>query len=123
MTDIISNMQQEKDEDLAGAYKLISETIAELETRRLALKVELIKRLKEAGRDSREAGRYVIQTFPIVTFKTTPEEAERYGAVITQKKVDTDILRKLYQAGKQDIPGLTIRDELRINTVEEEKTA
>ncbi len=104
-------------EDLVELYVNTREQEEEVAAQKTAVKTEIIERLKKAKLDGTQVGDYAVTKFRMITFQTTLEDAKKYGAVKTEEKPDTTILRKLFDKG-ETIPGAIEREELRVKLIE-----
>ena len=86
------------------------QTMAEL----VMIRQELLARLEEEKKDGEIIKDYAISKRKRVTFKTTTEEAEKYGAV--KKAIDPKILRSLYNRGIK-VPGVVVTEYLSIRKI------
>lgn len=110
-------------EDLTLAYVQLRDREDEIAATKLTLKTELISRLRDVMKvDGAPLAGYAVTTYSIVSFKTKVEDAEKLGAIKIEKKVDTTILRKLYDAGRP-VPDVTVRQELRVTEIKEDDEA
>lgn len=104
-------------EDLVTLYVDTREQEEDIAAQKTAVKQEIIERLKKAKLDGTQVGNYAVTKFKMITFATTLEDAKKYGAVKTEEKPDTTILRKLFDKGEK-IPGANEREELRVKEIE-----
>ena len=109
-----------KIEDLVELYVGTRDQQDELEAQRQAVKVEIMERLTKEKVDGKQVGDWAVTKFKMITFKTSLEDARKYGATKTEEKPDTTILRKLYNKGEK-IPGAEEREELRVSLIEKEE--
>lgn len=108
------------DEELVQLYVETRQEEEDVAAQKLAVKQELIERLKKENRDGKEIGEYSVTRFKMVTFKTSLEEAKKHGAVKVEEKPDLILLRKLYDNGVK-IEGAGEREELRVSLIEKEE--
>jgi hypothetical protein len=110
-------------EDLTLAYVQLRDREDEIAATKSILKSELISRLRDVMKtDGAPLAGYAVTTYPIISFKTKVEDAEKFGAIKMEKKVDTALLRKLYDAGRE-IPDVLVRQELRVTIIKEDDEA
>jgi len=100
-------------EQLAGDYHKASVEIERLTADKKVLGMEIIERLKAENMDGRVVGKYAVSIIRKEICNTTIEDAAQFGAVITEEKVNTAILRKIKKSG-MDVPGFNIREEVRV---------
>ena len=108
-----------KVEDLVEFYVATRDEQDQLEAQRQAVKVEIMDRLTKAKVDGMQVKDWAVTKFKMVAFKTSLEDAKKYGAVKVEEKPDTTILRKLYNKGEK-IAGAEEKEELRVTLIEKE---
>ena len=82
------------------------------------IRTEILARLEEEKIDGCLVGEYSVTKAKRVSFKTSLEEAQNYGAI--KSVIDTDILRKLYNKGVK-IPGVNIVYYLSVRRLSQEE--
>ena len=82
------------------------------------IREELLNRLEDDKKDGELVGEFSITKAKRVSFKTTIEQAQEFGAV--KQAVDSGVLRKLYNKGIK-IPGVEITTYLSVRRLAQEE--
>lgn len=106
-------------EQLAEYYVNAAVIVEENTAAKKVIGQEIIDRLKAEKMNGRVIGRYAVSIVTKEICNTTVEEAEPFGAVLVEKKVDTARLRQLKKAGAP-VPGFNVRDEIRVKVTDDE---
>lgn len=107
--------------ELLKTKEMLESVIETAETDILGIKNEIMERLKAKNLKSDKVDKWLLTRYTETRFKTTLEEARELGAVKTEEKVDTNILKRILKAGAT-IPGTMESERLRIAVVEENES-
>jgi len=82
------------------------------------IREEILHRLDDEKKDGELVGEYSLTKAKRVSFKTTLDQAQEFGAV--KQAVDSGVLRKLYNKGIK-IPGVEISTYLSVRRLAQEE--
>jgi len=115
-----ANLEKLNDSQLEESYWETVQEEENIKAQKLAIREEFVERVKKTKQPSGKFGESIATRYPkIYTGGVTVTEAEKWGAVKTEVKVDGAVVSKLYKAGNK-IEGVEEKWEIKITKIKKE---